>query len=220
MGLLNWLQIHMIQYLKSQDGQILSKYEISGHLWPPTLKNCFSAVTVSFSTRFCWKRCQNAQEITLYHLLSSTKESNTFFFYLACIQGDKNCTIFWPPHMYDGTLMIADYFGMHGWVIDKATSEAHPFTMNLFDVYSREEIGGLVNHYSFFFTLLNPNSHAPCFISRLPPRKGGVQKWGFTPWVSNRGPPAPQCTVHPWHATRVSLPGQWFRSHMRPASMT
>ena len=45
--------------------------------------------------------------------------------------------------------------------------------------------------------------------------KGGVKKW-----VPNRGSPAPQCTVHPRHATRVSLPGQRFRSHMRPASMT
>ena len=26
--------------------------------------------------------------------------------------------------------------------------------------------------------------------------------------------------VHPWHATRVSLPGQRFRAHMIPASMT
>ena len=34
--------------------------------------------------------------------------------------------------------------------------------------------------------------------------KGGVKK----------------CTVHPWHATGVSLPGQRFGSHMRPASMT
>ena len=39
--------------------------------------------------------------------------------------------------------------------------------------------------------------------------KGGVQKWGFTPGIE-LGPPAPQCTAHPWHATWVLLPGQWW----------
>ena len=66
----------------------------------------------------------------------------------------------------------------------------------------------------------NPNSHAPFFVSRLSPRKGrgpkiGVPRLGFEPGASRT-----KCTVHPWHATRVSLPGQRFRSHMRPASMT
>ena len=42
---------------------------------------------------------------------------------------------------------------------------------------------------------------------------------GITPLDSNRRPPAPQCTVHPWHATRVSLPRQQFRAHMRSPFM-
>ena len=71
----------------------------------------------------------------------------------------------------------------------------------------------------FFFSIFNPNSHALFFVSRLSPGKGRGPKMGVPPWVSNRGPRAPQCTVHPWHATRVSLSGQRFRSHMRPASM-
>ena len=70
-------------------------------------------------------------------------------------------------------------------------------------------------------------SNAPLTLTPSPPfsflayllGKGGVKKWGF-PLGFEPGTPAPQCTVHPWHATRVSLPGQRFRSHMRPASMT
>ena len=46
-----------------------------------------------------------------------------------------------------------DNFGMHGWVIGKATSEAHPFTMNLFDVYCRGEI---VNDHSHSFLFVSP----------------------------------------------------------------
>ena len=69
------------------------------------------------------------------------------------------------------------------------------------------------------FRIINPNSHAPFFVSRLSPRKGrgpkmGVPRLGFEPGASRT-----KCTVHPWHATRVSLPGQRFRSHMRPASI-
>ena len=44
-------------------------------------------------------------------------------------------------------------FGMHGWVIGKATLEAHPFTMNLFDVYC---IGEIVNHHSHSFLFVSP----------------------------------------------------------------
>ena len=58
-----------------------------------------------------------------------------------------------PPCMYDGTLMKIINFGMHRWVIGKATSEAHPFTMNLFDVYCRGEI---VNDHSHSFLFVSP----------------------------------------------------------------
>ena len=44
-------------------------------------------------------------------------------------------------------------FGMHGWVLGKATLEAHPFTMNLFDVYCRGEI---VNDHSHSFLFVSP----------------------------------------------------------------
>ena len=46
-----------------------------------------------------------------------------------------------------------------------------------------------------------------------------VQKWEF-PLDSNWGPPTPQCIVHLWHVTRMSLPRQRFRAHMRPPSVT
>ena len=36
----------------------------------------------------------------------------------------------------------------------------------------------------------------------------GVPRLGFEPGASRT-----KCTVHPWHATRGSLPGQRFRSH-------
>ena len=32
--------------------------------------------------------------------------------------------------------------------------------------------------------------------------------------------PVPQCTVHPWHTTRVLLHGQRFCAQTRPVSMT
>ena len=47
-------------------------------------------------------------------------------------------------------------FGMYGWVIGKATLKAHPFTMNLFDVYCRGEIVNSHSH-SLLFVL-------PCII--------------------------------------------------------
>ena len=54
------------------------------------------------------------------------------------------------------TLMKIISFGMHGWVIGKATLDAHPFTMNLFDVYCRGEI--VIDHsHSFLFV-------SPCII--------------------------------------------------------
>ena len=55
--------------------------------------------------------------------------------------------------MYDGTLMKIINFAMHGWVISKATLEAHPFTMNLFDGYCR---GKIVNHHSHSFLFVSP----------------------------------------------------------------
>ena len=55
--------------------------------------------------------------------------------------------------MYDGTLMKTIKFGMHGWVTGKATLEAYPFTMNLFDVTCRGEI---VNHHSHNFLFVSP----------------------------------------------------------------
>ena len=55
--------------------------------------------------------------------------------------------------MYNGTLMKIIYFGIHGWVKGKATLEAHPFTMNLFDVYCRVEI---VNYHSHSFLFVSP----------------------------------------------------------------
>ena len=63
----------------------------------------------------------------------------------------------------DGTLMKIINFGMHGWVIGKATLEAHPFTMILFDVYCRGEI---VNHHSHSFFLV-----LPCIIIIVSPCK-------------------------------------------------
>ena len=65
----------------------------------------------------------------------------------------------------------------------------------------------------------NPNSHKGLFVSRLSPRKGRGPKMRV-PLDTNRGCLAPQCTVHPWHATRVSLPEQRFCAHMIPSSMT
>ena len=55
--------------------------------------------------------------------------------------------------MYDGTLMKIINFGMHGWVIGKATSEAHSFTMNLFHMSYKGEI---VNHHSHCFLFVSP----------------------------------------------------------------
>ena len=68
------------------------------------------------------------------------------------------------------------------------------------------------------FTLILTPASPLLFLDYLH-RKGGVQKWGFS-LVSNWGPPAPQTTVHPCHATLPSLQGQQFRTHRRPASMT
>ena len=56
-------------------------------------------------------------------------------------------------------------------------------------------------------------------LTPTPPRKGTGPKWG-SPLDTNRGSPTSQCTVHPWHATQVSLPQQQFCSHMIPASKT
>ena len=68
----------------------------------------------------------------------------------------------------------------------------------------------------FVATHVYPNSPYPffCFSSE---REGSNN--GGSLLDSNLGPPTPQCTVHPWHATRVSLPQQLFRAHMRHASM-
>ena len=64
--------------------------------------------------------------------------------------------------MYDGTLMKMINFGMHGWVIGKATLKAHPFTMNLFDVYCRGEI---VNSHSHSLLFVSPCIIRPCVMN-------------------------------------------------------
>ena len=68
--------------------------------------------------------------------------------------------------MYDGTLMKIINFGMHGWVIGLAILEAHPFTMNLFDVYCRVKVVNLPFSWDFFVspcTIIVP----PCIFDSI-----------------------------------------------------
>ena len=124
----------------------------------PTLKNCFSGVTVLFLTWSCWKRCQNARGInSIIWAVQRKGESNTLFLFSVqwYIQGAIKTMQFFDHLVYDGAWMKIINFGMHGWVMGKATSvsEAHPFTMNLFDVYCRGEI---VNDHSHRFLFVSP----------------------------------------------------------------
>ena len=68
--------------------------------------------------------------------------------------------------MYDGTLMKIINFGMHGWVIGLTVLEAHPFTINLFDVYCRVKVVIYHSHGNFFVspcTIIVP----PCIFDSI-----------------------------------------------------
>ena len=83
-----WYNRNIILQVHLKDGQILPKYEI----WisdPHLEKTFFSCwpITILFSTLSCWKRCQNSQGITLYHM-GNLKKKNVFFLHLT--QFDEN----------------------------------------------------------------------------------------------------------------------------------
>ena len=67
-------------------------------------------------------------------------------------------------------------FGMHGWVMGKATSvsEAHPFTMNLFDVYCRGEI---VNDHSHRFLFVSPLLSHPVLVKGIVTDSNNIFLW-------------------------------------------
>ena len=66
--------------------------------------------------------------------------------------------------MYDGALMKIINFGMHGWVIGFIL-EAHPFTMNLFDVYYSVRVVIYHSHGIFLFHPVKLLSH-PVYLTQ------------------------------------------------------